>query len=79
MTFIRDGFRLDCTGREHYAYGGIVGLDPAGRITEGYDGSLSGRLTWAELRELAEHMAGQWQVLADRAGQMEMLEDSAKR
>jgi hypothetical protein len=49
------------TGKQFYAYSGVIGLDD-GLIKTGYDDSISqGDLTNEELYELAEYMIKRWQ------------------
>ena len=52
------------SGRSVYANCGIVGIDPDGNVSEGYDGGLApdgeGDFTEDERRELAAYMVSRW-------------------
>lgn len=62
-------------GREEYANLGIIGIDPEGNVSGGYDdGFASGfdseggdnYLTKEERQELAEYMIIQWKLFAEK-------------
>lgn len=68
---IENGKIVFSSGRERYAHRGIVGLDPRGEITQGYDGGFwspdipdidihDDPLTDADLVELADYMIARW-------------------
>ncbi len=62
-------------GREEYANLGIIGIDPEGNISGGYDDAIAGGfdekgediyLTKEERVELAEYMIIQWKLFAEK-------------
>ncbi len=61
--FSDDIFALP-SGRTFYANQGIIGIDPGGSISQGYDGGLEpsgeGDFTPDERRQLAEMMIERW-------------------
>lgn len=58
-----DNFTLECTGKEHYANFGIIGLSPNGGTYTGYDDNLAAeQWTPEEQIELADHMIQRWQA-----------------
>ena len=63
-----DKFTLECTGKEHYANDGIIGLSPNGGTYTGYDDNLAAKQwTIEEQIELAEHMIQRWQTFKANA------------
>lgn len=55
------------TGKEIYANGGTIGIDPDGAVTQGYDGGFDNNdLTPAEAAELADYMIGLWTEFKER-------------
>lgn len=67
MNETDDGFRLS-TGREFYAFAGILGIDANGDISYGYDGRIHtegdedgwGPWTPEERKEVATYVMGLW-------------------
>jgi len=66
-----DHFRIDCTGREIYAFAETFGLvkDGEGRVraSYGYDGyvEFEETLTAAERAEIADYMIARWMAWKD--------------
>lgn len=71
MKIIDDSVIFECTGRELYANGGVIGLSPTFAVTEGWDGGFwsfesqifaepEDILSPEELSELADFMIQQW-------------------
>jgi hypothetical protein len=60
------------TGREEYANRGIVGIDPDGQISGGYDGGFAHSdeepMTNSERAELAAYMIILWESFAKKGG-----------
>lgn len=57
--------RFDDTGRDEYAYAGVIGLSPNGTVHTGYDDEMYSDLSPAERKELADHMIAQWTKFRD--------------
>ena len=55
------------TGRKEYAHARIVGINPDGIISYGYDGGFSVK-TWTkeERKELAEYMITLWKNFGEK-------------
>jgi hypothetical protein len=74
MTFDPDteDYRFQCSGRTFNANCGIIGIDPDGDISEGYDGGIDVRadpekwtgsdLSQEERIELADYMIRRWEA-----------------
>ena len=52
------------SGKRLFANRGILGISPAGEISEGYDGGVYDEFTPEERAELAEYMIGLWRQWA---------------
>lgn len=61
---IEGDYMVFSTGKEAYAYAGVIGLDPVLHVFGGYDDSVyeyNNDLSKAERIELADYMIEQWQ------------------
>ena len=61
MIRIEEGYKLS-TGKQFYAYDGILGMAPDGDLTYGYDGVVDvyPSFTPSERREIADAMVEAW-------------------
>lgn len=69
MTQVENGFKLESTGREFYAYGNVLSVSVEGDLLYGWDGSVDciERFTPEEKKEIAEHMIARWKAWAEGA------------
>ena len=61
MILNSTGITFECSGRHEYAHAGIIGINPDGEISYGYDGGfLYEKWTDEERQELADYMIQLW-------------------